>query len=615
MQKAINFIELRSKILLVFIHGIALISFSQLPQLRSVDCYRTDIGLTQTLYANPTGAVGYRFEFTNVQLGQTVTLDKSVRSITINEFPSISRYNCNYQVRVAVTTGSGFGSFGNTCNINSAPLISTLRSADCGKNLLELNSPVYSNVNASAYPNTDYWDFEVRRADDFSVSEQVLNRPTNEFRLTMTSDPLLQSSGTTYQVRVRTSQQGILQPWGGWCSITSPVGGPQITWGCGVTLEYLSYQSITCTNISGATQYEFLLRQGSTLLGTKIKSVNSIKMDEFVNGSGVPLYNYGSTYRIAARAYVNGVWSGWGSLCFIYTTSQPHAEVMSQCGSTLAAFTTPISFHAVANSYYTFELTDLTPGPYNDGVQTITQLSRQIRLNQFARWSWGHQYSIRCRIKFKGVTYAYSSACTLNAPVTTCGLRSADCPKTLTSTGQAVYSVIMTQDNPVDVTAYQYKIGANISAWKNGTSGRQVTLQEILGTTPAFNTTYQIQVRVRHEGVDQNWGWVCSVTTPPSIGLNDDISIDLDQLDTKSLVEIYPNPVDDNSNLTIQLIDENSEIYHFYLFNLNGQLIEDFKLSDEKRLYETKINSPNGIYYLKVFKGDALIETRKVIKT
>jgi hypothetical protein len=292
-----------------------------------------------------------------------------------------------------------------------------------------------------------------------------------------------------------------------------------------VTLEYLSYQSITCSNLTGATQYEFMLRQGSYLLGTKVKNVNSVKMDEFVNGSGIPLYNYGSTYRIAARAYVNGVWTGWGSLCYIYTTSQPHAEVISQCGSTLAAFTTPISFYAVANCYYEFELTDLTPGIYNDGVQTVTQLSRQIRLNQFARWSWGHQYSIRCRLKFKGVTYAYSTACTINGPNTTCGLRGADCPKTLTSAGQAVYSIIMTQDNPVDVTAYQYKIGTNISAWKNGAAGRQITLQEILGTTPAFNTTYQIQVRVRHEGVDQNWGWVCSVTTPPSIGLNDDISI------------------------------------------------------------------------------------------
>jgi hypothetical protein len=338
-------------------------------------------------------------------------------------------------------------------------------------------------------------------------------------------------------------------------------------------------------------------------------------MDEFVNGSNVPLYNYGSTYRIAARALVNGTWTSWGSLCFIYTTSQPHAEVMSQCGSTLAAFTTPISFYAVAHSYYEFELTDLTPGIYNDGVQTVTQLSRQIRLNQFARWSWGHQYSIRCRLKFKGITYAYSTACTISTPATTCGLRSADCPKTLTSAGQAVYSVIMTQDNPVDVTAYQYKIGTTTSAWKNGTAGRQVTLQEILGTTPAFNTTYQIQVRVRHEGVDQNWGWVCSVTTPASIAISDDVIIDLDDVDSKSLIEIYPNPVDENSNFTVQLIDEDSEDYHFYLFNLNGQLIEDFELSDNKRTHETKINAPVGVYYLKMFKGDELIETRKVVKT
>jgi hypothetical protein len=614
----IKFNNLKStKVLFFLLFTVASVNalIGQLPQLRSVDCFRTGIGLTQALYANPTGAVGYRFEFTNVQLGQTVTLDKASRSITINEFPTIARYNCNYQVRVAVNTGSGFGSFGNICTINSAPLISILRSGDCGKNLSEISSPVYSNVNPVSYPNTDYWDFEVRRADDYSISEQVLNRPNHEFRLTMTSNPLLQFLGTTYEVRIRTSQNGILQPWGGWCSITTPIGGPAITYGCGVTLQYLSYENITCTSISGATQYEFLLREGSTLLGTKLKTVNSIRMDEFVNGSNVPLYNYGSTYRMAARALVNGVWTGWGSLCFVYTTAQPHAEVMDQCGTTIAAFTTKLRFHAVANASYQYELTDLTAGAYNNGVQTLTLGTRLVSLNQFLNWSWGHQYSIRCRLTFKGVTYPYSTACTINAPNAVAGLRSADCPKTLTSSGQAVYSIIMTQDKPVDVTAYQYKIGASESAWKTGAAGRQVTLQEILGVAPTPNTIYSVQVRVMHEGIAQNWGWACSVRTPSAIGLNDDVIVDLDNIDTKSLIEIYPNPVDDNSNFVIQLTDENSENYKLYLLNMSGQVIQDFELSEENRAIETKITAPPGVYFLKVFKGDVFVETRKVIKT
>ena len=558
-------------------------TFTQtIPQLRSADCYRTNMPINQMPYANPTGGIQYKFKVKNLVTGITDSLISADRAFSINELPSVARYNCNYQVNVKIDMGSGFGSWGNICTVSIAPLISNLRSVDCPKNLLTLNSPVYSNINPIPYPNTDYWDFEVRRADDFSVSEQVLNRPNHEFNLSMTSNPLFQSSGTTYQVRVRTSQQGLLQPWGGWCSITTPVGGPQITWGCGVTLEYLSYQTITCTNMPGATQYEFMLRSGPNLLGTKLTSVNNIKLDVFVNSSGIPLYNYGSTYRITSRALINGIWTGWGSLCYIHTTAQPHAEVMNQCGGTLAAFTTPISFYAVAHSYYEFELTDLTPGIYNDGVQTVTQLSRQIRLNQFAQWSWGHQYSIRCRLKFKGITYAYSTACVINAPKTTCGLRGPDCPKTLTSTGQAVYSIIMTQDNPVNVTAYQYKIGTNISAWKYGTAGRQITLQEILGTTPSFNTTYQIQVRVMHEGIAQEWGWTCSVTTPNAI--------------ITDSTNIYPNPFTNTfkiSNITVDKIQ---------IMDLSGKVIETII----EPTGDLGGNLPTGAYYMiiedKVYK-------------
>jgi hypothetical protein len=118
-----------------------------------------------------------------------------------------------------------------------------------------------------------------------------------------------------------------------------------------------------------------------------------------------------------------------------------------------------------------------------------------------------------------------------------------------------------------------------------------------------------------HEGIAQNWGWACSVRTPSAIGLNDDVIVDLDNIDTKSLIEIYPNPVDDNSNFVIQLTDENSENYKLYLLNMSGQVIQDFELSEENRAIETKITAPPGVYFLKVFKGDVFVETRKVIKT
>jgi hypothetical protein len=252
---------------------------------------------------------------------------------------------------------------------------------------------------------------------------------------------------------------------------------------------------------------------------------------------------------------------------------------------------------------------------YNDGVQTITQLSRQIRMNQFARWSWGHQYSIRCKLMFKGVTYNFSTACTINSPNAICGLRAADCPKTLTTTGSYVSSVIMTTDKPVDVTAYQYRIGGSVSAWKYGTAGRNITLQEILGVAPSLNTTYPVEVRVMHEDVAQNWGWICNITTPLAIGIDNNIEIKDDNLFSLDYLNIYPNPLDDNSDLFIEVKDVNTDVYKLFLYNFNGQLIQDFESTNENRIFKTNLANSPGVYFLKVFKGEALIEIRKVIKT
>jgi len=577
------------KTLFLFIGLITLFTtFSQtLPQLRSVDCSRTNVGLTQALYANLTGAIGYRFEFTNVELNQTVVLDKTSRSITINEFPTLARYNCNYQVRVAINTGSGFGNYGPTCNINSAPLISTLRSVDCGKHLLALNSPVYSNINPISYPNTNFWDFEIRTANDTTISEQILNRPNREFRLTMAS-PMFQLAATHYQVRVRTSQNGILQPWGTWCSIFSPANGPAIIWGCGQTLEYLAYQHIKCDTISNATQYEFMLRSGSYLVAIKSTTVDSIRIDNFVDGNNYPLYNYGATYKIAARAYTNGAWTAWGPLCTFSITPFPHTEVQYDCNQTLASFNTPVPFLSVSNCIYEFEITDLTQGSYNDGIQTKIKTSgadiRRVKLNELARWSWGHQYSYRCRLTFKGIQYPWSQACVINAPQPIAYLRGPDCPKTLTSPGASVYSRSMTQDQPLETTAYQFRIGANESAWKYGFGGRQITLQEILGVPPSPNTTYSIQVRVMHEGIPSEWGHACLVTTPSAI---------ITQPNNK----ISPNPF--TNAFKIDSIQANTPVL---ITDLSGKVIETII----EPTGDLGGNLPTGIYYViiedKVYK-------------
>ena len=205
-------------LLLVLISGNSV--FAQLPQLRGVDCNRINTLLYQPLYANYTNANQYKFKVTNLELGVTDSIIKPVRWFTLNEIPSVSRYNCSYEVSVCVDLGSGFGPYGITCNPSSIALMSKLRNADCGKyipvTLYPFSLGLYANITVA-----DSWDFQIRMAMDTTIVDDVFGLPTRKFRLNMASD-VFQQYNREYEIRVRTTQGGIVQPWGPWCSVYTP---------------------------------------------------------------------------------------------------------------------------------------------------------------------------------------------------------------------------------------------------------------------------------------------------------------------------------------------------------------------------------------------------------
>ena len=193
---------------------------AQLPQLLSVDCNRVNTQLFQPLYANYSIANQYKFKVTNLELGVTDSIIKTVRWFTLNEIPSVSRYNCNYEVSVCMDVGSGFGAYGNICTPSSIALISKLRNADCGKHIPVTLYP----FSLGLYANTtiaDSWDFQIRMAMDTTIIDDVFGLPTRKFLLNMASDEF-QRYNREYEIRVRTTQGGIVQPWGPWCSVYTP---------------------------------------------------------------------------------------------------------------------------------------------------------------------------------------------------------------------------------------------------------------------------------------------------------------------------------------------------------------------------------------------------------
>ena len=165
----------RIVLFLFFACVLGLDGVAQLPQLRGVDCNRSNTQLYQNLYANLTGGAQYRFKVTNTTTGVTDSVTNATRAFNLNQMSTLNRYNCNYDVQVSMDNGTGFGSYGNVCNPNSVALTTQLRSADCGKNLPAIGTSVYASLTTA-----DSWDFQVRNVLDTTtaVSYTHLTLPT-----------------------------------------------------------------------------------------------------------------------------------------------------------------------------------------------------------------------------------------------------------------------------------------------------------------------------------------------------------------------------------------------------------------------------------------------------
>ena len=142
---------------------------------------------------------------------------------------------------------------------------------------------------------------------------------------------------------MRTTQGGVLQPFGDWCSVFTPnVAPPEIIDGCGNTYNYLAYEFVTCTDVS-ATTYRWRLRIGSTVVDTVNTSTNQVRIADFLDNLNQPLYDYGTTYNISVQADIGGIWTAYGNACSVTTAAEPLTDVQFG-GNTLASLNQPIIF-------------------------------------------------------------------------------------------------------------------------------------------------------------------------------------------------------------------------------------------------------------------------------
>ena len=284
---------------------------AQAPQLRSYDCNRMNTQLYSDLYANMNGGSQYKFKVTNVELGATDSIVNPYKSFKLNQMPSIARYNSSYEVSVCIDNGSGFGPYGTICTPSSIPIYSRLRQPDCGRELTLINSTVYASV-----INADYWDFQVRVPNSIVV-ETIPNLPSRAFNLSMAS-PFYQKHGQEYEIRIRTMQGGVLQPWGAWCSVFTP---PKLatlrTPDCGRQMPSIFYN--VYASVLVADSWDFQVRNGgdTNFVEDVFNRPNRTFNLNMTSNNLFKLFN--QEYQVRVRTTIDGAVQPWGGWCSIYT--------------------------------------------------------------------------------------------------------------------------------------------------------------------------------------------------------------------------------------------------------------------------------------------------------
>ena len=363
---------------------------AQLPELISNDCNRINTPLGLNLSANITGANQYKFKIKNLELGSTDSIVKPIHTFYLDEIPTISRYNCNYEVSVSMDLGLGYGDYGAVCNPSSVAIVTKLRKPDCGKHLTELYTSVYASQTTA-----DSWDFQIRKPGSLNLVEDIFGQTSNSFDLSMTNSSF-QQFNQEYEIRVRTTQGSIIQPWGEWCSIyTPPIISKLIDEDCGrhISEDVDPFTLSLYANISTADSWDFQIRN--------IEDTNNVEniFDRLDNTFQLIMAEddlfklYNREYQIRVRTTQGGVIQPWGAWCSVFTPfplSQPlfpDLTSVSSAGRTVHNSSTNSNLYILNNIGETItETYKLYPGPGNVNILTGVKILNQ-GFEQPTRWS------------------------------------------------------------------------------------------------------------------------------------------------------------------------------------------------------------------------------------
>jgi PKD repeat protein len=283
-------------------------------KLRNIDCGITLSNYTTYITCDyVVGATQYEYEITNGGLGysQTIIRNSNYRFIYLGTITGILS-NTTYDIRVRAKVGGSFGNYGATCQVTTPinNFSTQLMSNHCNYTLSSYSELIKCDYLEGA---TEY-EYEITNGG-LGFSETVLKPST--YRSLFLSQVAGISDGVTYDIRVRAKINGVFTNYGASCQVTTPTSFTTKLRDidCGKTLPD-SATYITCDYIPGATQYQYeIVNATPSFIDTITRPSNY----RFIYLNSVLGIQYNKIYDIKVRAYVNGSWTNFGTVCQVTT--------------------------------------------------------------------------------------------------------------------------------------------------------------------------------------------------------------------------------------------------------------------------------------------------------
>ena len=324
--------------------------------------------------------------------------------VAVNNGVDCNEENASVNPNASEVLGNGIDDNCDGTTDEVTPL-SSLVPASCGVTLTNLSNLLYA-IPVTASANVQAYRFRVSNG----ANVRTFDSPVSSFSLSQLPGGVL--FATTYTVEVSVKSGGFFRAYGPSCTVTTqatPTAAVITSPACGSTLANI-FNTIFCSQVSGASGYRFRVRNGATVVGTVDRTVNRFSLVDL----GINNIAFGTTYTVDVLLAFGGNLrpeSEYGQACTISTPATPGLSrvIQPSCGSTINnRWTTIYAQQVLGAQGYKFVVTN--------GVQTreIERPVSNFALQQLAGGAAANTtYTIRVDVLYNSSYVVGTQLCTI----------------------------------------------------------------------------------------------------------------------------------------------------------------------------------------------------------